>query len=461
MIADGAASIEVAIGVYDKCVEGCGPTEGTCHTHAPLIDNVRLLSYPDVIMVTNTDEGGPGSFFQAIADADASINTTTILFDIPGTGPFSIDRHSSYPMPISATLLIDGTSQPGYAGTPIVWIHGPGDASPAMLQVTAPNTSITGLKLFATPNTFATGGGLSLESDNAVVQGCTFADWGTAILVSGNNNVIGGVHPGEPNTITGSKLRAILVNSGTGNPIRGNSIQDAGSNNGFGIDLTPVGITPNDANEVDTGPNERQNFPILRSYDPLTGVVSGVMPAKPYTTYAIDIFYSSECDPTGYGEGEWYLATAQVTTGVLLDEPFSVNVGSLNSTGAITATATDPMGNTSEFSPCIAANGVATSVADGGAPRLPALRQNRPNPFNPATMISYDVPAGGATMTLRIYDVSGRLVRTLVDGRRLAGTHNAVWDGRNDAGAPVSSGIYFYQMIAGSFVEARRMVLLK
>lgn len=90
-----------------------------------------------------------------------------------------------------------------------------------------------------------------------------------------------------------------------------------------------------------------------------------------------------------------------------------------------------------------------------------ALRQNIPNPFNPTTGISYDVPQGGATVSIRIYDVSGRTVRTLVDGWRPGGTHRVTWDGRDAAGNAVSSGVYFYRMAAGSFVEARRMVLLK
>lgn len=118
-------------------------------------------------------------------------------------------------------------------------------------------------------------------------------------------------------------------------------------------------------------------------------------------------------------------------------------------------------GTTDTLSPFVIGAGSVTAVGDGKEPRAFALRQNVPNPFNPVTTISYDVPAGGAHVSLRIYDTAGRLVRTLVDEQRPAGTHGITWDGRNGAGSPVSSGVYFYKMTSGAFSESRRMVLLK
>ncbi|MDH4035875.1 MAG: C25 family cysteine peptidase [Candidatus Krumholzibacteria bacterium] len=90
------------------------------------------------------------------------------------------------------------------------------------------------------------------------------------------------------------------------------------------------------------------------------------------------------------------------------------------------------------------------------------LGQNYPNPFNPVTTIEYWVPGGSRNrVSLVIYDVRGARVRTLVDREKAAGRYAAQWDGRNDAGAPVSSGVYFYRMVAGGFENTRRMVLLK
>jgi hypothetical protein len=90
-----------------------------------------------------------------------------------------------------------------------------------------------------------------------------------------------------------------------------------------------------------------------------------------------------------------------------------------------------------------------------------ALRQNIPNPFNPVTTISFEVPDGGANVSLRIYDVSGRLIRTLVDGVAPSGLRSASWDGTNDAGEPVTSGMYFYRLTAPSFSQTKKMLLLK
>jgi len=114
---------------------------------------------------------------------------------------------------------------------------------------------------------------------------------------------------------------------------------------------------------------------------------------------------------------------------------------------------------TDHLSPFVFGAGSVTAVGD--APARAALNQNVPNPFNPTTTITYDVPAEGVKISLKIYDATGRLVRTLVDESRSAGSHDVTWDGRDGFGAPVASGVYFYKMIAGTFVETRRMVLLK
>jgi hypothetical protein len=94
-----------------------------------------------------------------------------------------------------------------------------------------------------------------------------------------------------------------------------------------------------------------------------------------------------------------------------------------------------------------------------------ALGQNYPNPFNPVTKIEYWVPEGArggrADVHLVVYDVRGARVRTLVAGPRAAGRYVAEWDGRDEAGAPAGSGIYFCRMTTGSFSGVRKMVLLK
>jgi hypothetical protein len=102
-----------------------------------------------------------------------------------------------------------------------------------------------------------------------------------------------------------------------------------------------------------------------------------------------------------------------------------------------------------------------TGVGDTPVPASFALHSNVPNPFNPITTISYDVPSPGADVSISIYDVSGRLIRSLVKAHRGAGTWSVEWNGDNDRGQSVASGVYFYRMKAGEFVETKKMVLLK
>ncbi|MBN1825301.1 MAG: right-handed parallel beta-helix repeat-containing protein [Candidatus Eisenbacteria bacterium] len=89
-----------------------------------------------------------------------------------------------------------------------------------------------------------------------------------------------------------------------------------------------------------------------------------------------------------------------------------------------------------------------------------ALHPNMPNPFNPITRIAFDLPVR-AEVSLRVYDVSGRSVRTLRDGTMNAGRHEVVWDGTNNAGRSVASGIYFYRIDAGDEKAVRKMTLIR
>ena len=88
------------------------------------------------------------------------------------------------------------------------------------------------------------------------------------------------------------------------------------------------------------------------------------------------------------------------------------------------------------------------------------LDQNSPNPFNPRTVIRYRLPAGGAAQ-LAVYDVNGRLVRTLVKGYQSAGEAAVTWLGDDDAGKAVASGVYFYRLEAAGRCESRKMVMIR
>jgi len=86
--------------------------------------------------------------------------------------------------------------------------------------------------------------------------------------------------------------------------------------------------------------------------------------------------------------------------------------------------------------------------------------QSYPNPFNPMCTIRYDIPRAGK-VSLRVFDVSGSLVRTLVDNWRESGTYIEVWDGRADDASALPSGVYLYRLEAGDLVATRKIVLLR
>lgn len=132
----------------------------------------------------------------------------------------------------------------------------------------------------------------------------------------------------------------------TGVSIRGNSIF---SNGGLGIAFGTEGPTLNDLGDADTGPNNRQNFPILTSVKATaSGVdVTGMLNSRPNMTYRVEFFGNTELSPSLYGEGRTYLGFTNVTTNGNGNASF---VASVNAGERVTSTATDPAGNTSEFS---------------------------------------------------------------------------------------------------------------
>ena len=88
------------------------------------------------------------------------------------------------------------------------------------------------------------------------------------------------------------------------------------------------------------------------------------------------------------------------------------------------------------------------------------LHQNYPNPFNPTTVIEYALPKS-APVKIQIFNILGQVVRNLVDEPQEPGYKTVYWDGKDNSGSEVSSGIYFYRIVAGDFVKCKKMALLK
>ncbi len=128
--------------------------------------------------------------------------------------------------------------------------------------------------------------------------------------------------------------------------------------------------------------------------------------------------------------------------------------------GTITVTASTPdFVTTAAGMHAVVLTGTPTGIGDRG--RSPfALDQNVPNPFNPTTTITFSLPSAAMT-ELSIYDVAGRCLATLISRNMPAGRASVQWDGDDDVGNRVASGVYFYRLRAGENVETRKMVLLK
>ena len=195
------------------------------------------------------------------------------------------------------------------------------------------------------------------------------------VLVLGDNNTLVG------NTIFNNKQDGVQVDRvsgtepevGTNNKILGNSIYN---NGGLGIDLggdaygTGDGVTLNDNGDLDTGANGRQNYPILSNVNKNNSnlTIAGSLNSAPNQTYRIEFFANTAIDSSGYGEGETYLNFLNVTTNASGNATFNVTLSAnVSYNQYITATATDAVGNTSEFSPTVNVNDpptVSQAIAD-------------------------------------------------------------------------------------------------
>jgi hypothetical protein len=210
---------------------------------------------------------------------------------------------------------------------------------------------------------------------------------------------VGGTGAGQANTIgfNGGAGIWLPIASETGATFRGNSIY---SNGQLAIDLggSPGGVTLNDAGDGDAGANDLQNFPVLTSVSEGAGMtqIAGTLNSTPNATFTLDFYANSACDPSGYGEGETYIGSASVTTDGGGNAGFSETFTFALAGRAVTATATNPGGSTSEFSLCFGqdsdGDGCSNSEETGPDPNLGGAR----DPGSPWDF--FDVPTPALTM---------------------------------------------------------------
>ena len=266
---------------------------------------------------------------------------------------------------ISPNLVVQGN----YIGTSATGNAPLGNAGPGLRIVSGSNDVIGGTTA-AARNVIAANGadgviirsiGVSAKTlvqgnyIGVAANGALLGNGGFGIAVQGtHDNTIGGTATGARNVIGGNRTAGVALQfAGVqpgGNAVRGNSIA---SNGGLGIDLGADGVTANDACDADTGANGRQNAPVVTSA-PGLGAVRGTLNSKPSTTFLLDFYSSPGVDPSGYGEGQAYLGSTNVATDAGCLANFSVTFKQPIPAGHfVTATATDPANNTSEFSAAV------------------------------------------------------------------------------------------------------------
>lgn len=341
-----------------------------------VISNAFNITRP-IFTVTNRNNTGAGSLRQAIMDANALPGADTIAFNIPVPAPFRISPTTPLP-DITEPVLIDGTTQPGYSGTPIVELNGsflqPNPFPPPGLNIRGGNSTIRGLVV----NGFASGVairigdnggnvvrgnyigtnaagtaslsnkiGISVESPNNAIGGTTTASRnvisgnttagltlssstivkgnfigtdatgttgignGTGIELTGLGTQVGGTESGAGNVIAFNNQSGIRQAYPLSGPIIGNSIF---SNGGLGLDSMAIGVTENDPGDfASNGPN----FPVIDFAISTSGftTIRATLSARANINVNVDFYTSPVCDPSGYGEGQTYLASMTANSG--------------------------------------------------------------------------------------------------------------------------------------------------
>lgn len=194
------------------------------------------LAYGANYVVTNTNDSGDGSFRQAIINADSNTPPNTISFQIPGSGPFTISPQSTYP-PLNQPVVVDGTTQNGYAGTPLIQINATGiSAGSDCLTLSGGGSTVKGLAIYRSKRDAIRITGLGTN----IISGCFLGVDATGTTNLGNTeagvyifrssyNVIGGTNSLAKNVLSGN-LQGIIIDDGatpllgTGNVVQGNYI---------------------------------------------------------------------------------------------------------------------------------------------------------------------------------------------------------------------------------------------
>lgn len=348
-IAGASAVSNRGVGVWvdgsDNLIGGTGAGEGN------VISGNGIPDYPYSIQL-------------AIWGTSAAASNNVVQGNLIGTDASGMNSVGEFGQGITiqglATHNLVGGVEPG-AGNVLSGnrVHGVGiggpDATQNVVQGNLIGTTITGTAALAN------GDGVVIDSPNNTVGGTTAT---ARNIISGNTSsglwirspgATGNVVQG--NAIWNNSGAGVVVAAASNNRLTQNEIHN---NDGIGIDLGEDGVSQNDQGDVDDGPNQGQNFPVIALAVPGDNTrVAGTLSSRPNTTYHLEFYANAASDASGYGEGQRYLGSFDVTTDATGIAAFD-NADSLAASLLgewITSTATDADGNTSEFSLAVLAGG--------------------------------------------------------------------------------------------------------
>ncbi len=360
--------------------------------------DLRSLNVPIEVL-----EGGSGL---VIEGSDNLVEGNFIGTDPAGHTPQPNGGHGIIVASVSAIEEFSLRSTPPLPAGPGSSNNRIGGTSPASRNIISGNRR-SGVFLVTAGTTGTRVQGNYIGTDASSME--AVPNSGAGVDISGSSdNLIGGTESGEGNIIAFNQDNGVYIGvlqlPGLGNSILGNSIF---SNDGLGIDLGDDGVTMNDVGDADEGDNHLQNFPVLTSV--LAGAIgttfTGTLNSAPSTTYRVEFFSSPDCDPSGFGEGKDLVFVFPVTTDTNGDANLLLRAEVHVAPGLfITATATDPAGNTSEFAPCVPVTGGAP-VAD-----LVVSVTAAPNPVMVGSNLTYSITVSNAGPS----DATGVLLTNLL-----------------------------------------------
>ncbi len=339
---------------------------------------------PALFAITTAEDAGPGSLRRAIHQANATPGLDMIAFAIPGDGVHTINVQSALPAIIDP-VAVGGQTQPGYQGQPLIELNGTNAGIGVQGLVIERGGSGSVIRTLAI-NRFAMPGplfeergadGIRILADSCVVKGCFLGtdptgtrDLGNArhgVFVTGGSfqSTVGGKGAGAGNVIVHNGGDGVIIGSDPGegyvtpagdqNAVYRNRIYD---NGGLGIDLGPNdGVSLNDLddpdNSADREDNRLFNFPVLESaaLSPIGLRVTGTLNTESEMTARIEFFASPLKDQSDHDEGRRFLGATTAATGPGENTvEFAKLLPAVSEGRFITATASDALGNTSEFS---------------------------------------------------------------------------------------------------------------